>query len=171
MPAPEPAVLQRDGTLVLNLQPGGYALNVSGLPETGYARAAQIDQRDVLEQFVQVSYDTRAPLEIQLAFDGGQIRGTVTDVAGKGADRATVVLVPDKSRRHRPDQYRIVTSTTDGQFAIGGVPPGEYKIFVWDEVEHNAWMNADFMSSYEELGVGVSVKPFDKATAQLRVIP
>jgi hypothetical protein len=131
-----------------------------------------MNQRDVLDRFVQVQYETQqAPLDIQLAFDAGQLSGTVADAASKAADRATVILVPDKARRHRPDQYRVVVSTTDGKFSIGSIPPGDYKVFAWDAIEPNAWMNAEFMMTYEEVGVPVTVKPAEKLTAQLRVIP
>jgi hypothetical protein len=114
----------------------------------GYVKAAQSNQRDVLEQFVRVQYDSQAPLDIQLAFDGGQITGVVGDAAGQAFDRATVVLVPDKVRRHRPDHYRVVTSAADGKFAIGGIPPGEYEGF----------------------GAAVPVGAGEKPAAQLRVI-
>jgi hypothetical protein len=130
-----------------------------------------MDQRDVLERLVQVQYDVQSPLDIQLAFDAGQISGTVADNANRAADRATVILVPDKARRHRPDQYRVVVSTTDGKFSIVGIPPGDYKVFAWDAIEPNAWMNAEFMLTYEEFGLAVTVKPSEKLAAQLRVIP
>jgi Carboxypeptidase regulatory-like domain len=172
MPTPQPSLVDASGALVIqNVQPGEYLLSASGLPDTAYVKASRMDQRDVLEQFAQVQYDMRPPLDIQLAFDGGQMSGTVADAANKPVDRATVILIPEKARRHRPDQYRVVVSTTDGKFSIGGIPPGEYKIFAWDTIEPNAWLNSDFMLNHEELGLTISVMPGEKLTAQLRVIP
>jgi hypothetical protein len=172
MPTPEPSTVDSRGALVVqNVQPGEYLLSASGLPDTAYVKAASMNQRDVLEGFVRVQYDAQSPLDMQLAFDAGQLTGTVADTANRAADRATVVLVPDKARRHRPDLYRMVMSTTDGKFSIGGIPPGVYKVFAWDAIEPNAWMNAEFMLTYEEFGVAVTVKPNEKLTAQLRVIP
>jgi hypothetical protein len=172
IPAPKPSVIDARGALsILNVQPAEYLLSASGLPNTAYIKAARMDQRDVLERFVQVQYDVQSPLDIQLAFDAGQISGTVADASNKPIDRATVVLVPDKARRHRPDQYRAVVSSTDGKFSIVGIPPGDYKVFAWDTIEPNAWMNAEFMLTYEEVGVAMMVKPTEKLAAQLRVIP
>jgi hypothetical protein len=126
--------------------------------------------RDVLEQFVNVQYDNPAGLDIQLAFDGGQIGGSVTDAAGRPVGEGTVVLVPDVTRRHRPDQYRVASPNASGRFSMGGIPPGDYKLFAWESVETNAWVNADFISNYEEFGTGVTVSPNAQVSAQLRVI-
>jgi hypothetical protein len=172
LPAPQPSIIGPNGTVTIqNVQPGEYLLSASGLPETAYMRAANMQGRDVLERSVEAQYDLRAPLDIQLAFDGGQISGTVADNANRAVDRATVILIPDKARRHRPDQYRVVVSTTDGRFSIVGIPPGEYKAFAWDAIEQNAWLNAEFMASYEEFGTPVTVGPTQKLTATIRVIP
>jgi len=172
IPSSAASVTQANGTVVVpNVQPGDYLLQVSGLPENGYVKAARSAARDVLEQFVNVQYESSAPLDIQLAFDGGQIAGTVTNTAGQALDAATIVLVPDPARRHRPDQYRVATAGADGRFSIGGIPPGEYKAFAWETIEPNAWMNADFISPYEDLGASATVGANTKISAQIRAIP
>jgi hypothetical protein len=171
IPEPKPALMQPDGRMALDgVQPGDYLLHVSGLGETGYVKAAQSNQRDVLEQFVRVQYDSPARLDITLAFDGGQITGVVGDAVGQAADRAIVVLVPDKTRRHRPDQYRVVTSAADGKFSIGSIPPGEYRLFAWESIESNAWVNPDVMADYEELGATATVGASERVSAQIRLI-
>ena len=171
LPTPGASIVQPNGLPAIpNVQPGAYLLNVSGLPDTGYVRAARSDQRDVLERFVEVQYGMQVPLDIQLAFDGGNMTGTVADAAGQLADRATVVLIPDPARRHRPDQYRVATSANDGTFSVGGIPPGQYKVFAWDSIEANAWLNSDFMLNYEDFGAAVTVGPSEKITAQIRLM-
>lgn len=172
IPSPEPGAIRANGNLTLeNVQPGDYLLRVSGIPANGYVRAARSGSRDLLEEFVNVQYDNSATLDIQLAFEGGQLAGTVIDAGGKPVEETTVVLVPDAARRHRPDQYRVSSSGPDGQFSLGGIPPGDYKVFAWDSVESNAWVNANFMSNYEELGSAVSFGANAKTSAQIRVIP
>ena len=163
--------VQPNGALTLtNVQPSEYALSVSGLPETGYVKEARSDSRDVLEDLVTLQYDSVSPLDIQLAFDGGQIAGSAMNAAGQPVDEATVVLVPDLGRRHRPDQYRVASSGTDGKFSLIGIPPGAYKLFAWDSIDPNAWMNADFMRDYEEFGAAVTVGADAKISAQVRVV-
>jgi hypothetical protein len=169
IPEPDPAVIQPNSALVMTqIAPGDYALRVSGLPGSAYVRAARSGSRDVLEQFVSVQYDNTAPLDLDLAFDGGQVTGRAIGTAGQAAD-ATVVLVP-AALRHRPDLYRVVFADANGQFAIAGIPPGAYKLFAWESVDTNAWMNAAFMSRYEEFGVELTVSANAKITSQVRVI-
>jgi Carboxypeptidase regulatory-like domain len=172
LPGPAVSLTQPDGMVIVpKVQPGDYLLSVAGLPESGYVRGARSGTRDVLEQFVSVQYDSSAPLDIQLAFDGGQITGTVTNSAGEALEGATLTLVPDVTRRHRPDQYRAAISGADGSFSMGGIPPGEYKVFAWESIETNAWLNADFMRPYEELGTPAAIGANAKIPAQLRAIP
>ena len=172
LPVPEPSGIQPNAAITIaGVQPGDYVLKVAGLPDTAYVKAARSDQRDVLEQFMQVQYDAQVPLDIQLAFDGVQIAGVVTDAAGQASDHASVVLIPDGNRRHRPDQYRMVTSAADGKFSIGGIPPGEYKLLAWEFIEANAWLNPDFMINYEEFGAAVTLGPNARVSAQIRITP
>ena len=171
IPAPAASMIQANGSIaVANVQPGNYLLRASGLPDTAYVKAAQLDQRDVLEQFVHVQYESQTSLDIQLAFDGGQLNGTVTNAAGLPLEGATVVLVPDRVRRHRPDQYRATTSGADGRFSVVGIASGEYKLFAWESVETNAWVNPDFMANYEQYGLGLSVGSNEKISGQVRAI-
>ena len=131
LPGPAVSVTQPNGMVIMpNVQPGDYLLAVFPVfLKTHTSGAARSGTRDVLEQFVNVQYDSSAPLDIQLAFDGGQITGTVTNSAATALEGATLTLVPDVTRRHRPDQYRVAISGADGRFSMGGIPPGEYKAF------------------------------------------
>jgi len=171
VPAVSSGVQPNGAVALTNVQPSDYALSVSGLPEAGYVKAARLGSRDVLEDFVSLQYERIPPLDIQLAFDGGQIAGIAMNPAGQPATEATVVLVPDATRKHRPDQYRVASSGTGGRFSLSGIPPGAYKLYAWDDIEPNAWMNADFMRDYEEFGAAITVTSNAKVSAELRIIP
>jgi ABC-type nitrate/sulfonate/bicarbonate transport system ATPase subunit len=140
-------------------------LDVAALPGNSYVRSARSAGYDVLEQALNVQYNTAALVEIELAVDGGQIAGIVAD-----GGESTVVLIPDASRRHRPDQYRIAKSTAEGRFSINGVPPGDYRLFAWRSVETNAWLNSEFMLTNEQFGTNISVSPNSRASVQVRSI-
>jgi hypothetical protein len=171
IPGPATSITQANGMIIVpNVQPGEYLLQVSGLPENAYVKAARSAARDALERFVNVQYEENTPLDIQLAFDGGQVTGTVTNATGQPLDGATITLVPDALRRQRPDQYRVASAGEEGRFSIGGIPPGEYKIFAWESIEANAWMSADFMRPYEDLGASAIVGANARIPAQLSAI-
>jgi hypothetical protein len=151
--------------------PGEYLLSVSGLPDDMYVRAAMYDTTDALESGVTVRNQISSPLQLQLGADGGRIAVAVFNRDNKQLPDVSVVLVPDSSRRHRPDQYRIAVTGSEGQATFRGIPPGNYKIFAWEQIEPNAYLNSEFVRAYEDLGVGVTVKPGENAAVGVRVIP
>ena len=81
------------------------------------------------------------------------------------------VLVPDTARRGRREQYRVATAGEDGQAILRGIPPGDYKLFAWEELEENAYLNSDYLRAYESLGIPVSIVAGDNPAVPVRVIP
>ncbi len=69
----------------------------------------------------------------------------------------TVVLVPMGKRRENPYFYRTTLTDALGKFSLQGVPPGEYRIFAWDDVDSGAWQDPEFLAVYEERGTRVTV--------------
>jgi hypothetical protein len=81
-----------------------------------------------------------------------------------------VVLVPDVAHR---SQYRLYkTQTTDqyGHFDLRGIPPGEYKLFSWEEVESGAWEDPDSLQPFEQKGEKVALQEGDQKAVNLVTI-
>jgi hypothetical protein len=112
----------------------------------------------------------RGPLEVQIGADGGRITGTVFDRDNATSAGATITLIPEGDARLRPDRYRTVLSGSDGSFALRGIVPGDYRVFGWDALEPNAYLNVDFMRAYLELGTPVRIQPGQSASVSLRLI-
>lgn len=51
------------------------------------------------------------------------------------------------------------------------VPPGDYKLFVWEDLEPGAYNDPDFIRKYEELGTLVKVSESAKLTVEAKIIP
>jgi hypothetical protein len=62
------------------------------------------------------------------------------------------------------------TATTDpsGRFHFDHVPPGDYRVFAWAEVESDSWFDPEFMRNYEMLGARVRVA--EDSTENVEVI-
>jgi hypothetical protein len=86
--------------------------------------------------------------------------------AGGGA---TVVLVPDNSRRFTQSYYKVVVARSNGAFSFKGVPPGVYQLFAWESIPETAWLNPDFMSRWEGRGQVVSMEAGGRVTVQIRL--
>lgn len=51
-----------------------------------------------------------------------------------------------------------------------GIPPGEYKIFAFEEIEPGAYQDADFLRPYEERGETLRVVEGGRHGARLKLI-
>jgi hypothetical protein len=166
------AGFQSDGQFVIrNVQPGEYMFDIAGLPEDLYIKSERYGQTNVSGTALGITSGLSSPLEILIGADGGRVDGTVADAGGKLFAGAQIVLVPKGERRNRPDQYRVSYSDEDGKFALSGIPPGDYLLFAWENVEDRAWLNSEFVAKYQELGVGATIPANARGSIQLSLIP
>jgi len=109
-------------------------------------------------------------LEVDVRTNGGSVDVTVTGSDQKPAAGKTVVLVPAASRRQNPSLYKVASTDAQGRMSFGNLAPGQYKLFAWESVETDAWVNPDFMANYEQYGLGLSVGSNEKISGQVRAI-
>jgi hypothetical protein len=165
-----PAVVGADGTFHINgVGTGALEVRVNGLPPEYYVKSARFGSADAWAAPIAVPGAATDTLQIVLGADAGSVRGTAVDAAGAAFVSASVVLIPEPSFRGRPVYYR---ATTDGggNFALRGIPPGEYLLFAWDTLEANAYYNADFVRQQEPNGTTVVVEAGKELVSRLRVI-
>jgi carboxypeptidase family protein len=118
-----------------------------------------------------VEYAAPDPLRIVLGADGGRLDGVVVDDANRVFANAQVVLVPDANRRISPAMFRAAMSGDDGRFTLRGIPPGDYKLFAWQRIEPNAYMNPNYLAGFEILGVPLKIQPNSAGSVSVRLIP
>jgi len=96
----------------------------------------------------------------------GNLDGVVKDPHGSGVAGATVVLM-------RPGRQPAPSSWTDqvGRFHMDSIPPGDYKMFAWADIEQGLWLDATFMKACADKGVPVTVGEGSSATMDVTVIP
>jgi protocatechuate 3,4-dioxygenase beta subunit len=167
------ARVDRDGSFVWNrLSDSAMRINVEGLNNSGYVKAADYGGVDVLEQGFTPRAGSNATLEFTLSARGAQVEGTATDENGLPVVGVWVVLVPDEKHRDRHDLYRTERTDQHGVFKIKQVAPGDYALYSWDEVEDGAWEDPDFIRPFEEKKQGekLTVQERDDKTVNITVI-
>jgi hypothetical protein len=102
-----------------------------------------------------------------VASDGGAVEGVALDKNQQPAAGATIVLVPD--RRSRMDLFKSTTSDQNGHYEIASIPPGDYKLFAWDDIEPDAWNDPDFLKDYEKQGEKTTLEAKMRATVNLHL--
>jgi 5-hydroxyisourate hydrolase-like protein (transthyretin family) len=156
MPAVENASITSDGIFTFHHVPEGtYNISFFPLPVGFYL--GEKEGLEVLETGVIVGPGHAAPsLELILSPASATIDGMVS---GDGTlAGASIVLVPDGSRRSQPRNYRMSVSNRLGKFTFRGVEPGDYKLFACEEITSGAFMDPDFLRQYEDSGLAVHLE-------------
>jgi protocatechuate 3,4-dioxygenase beta subunit len=165
-----PAVaVSTDGSFVLRgVVPGHYLAQFSSLANA-FVKSVRLGSTDVLNDGLRLERPPEGRLEIAIAGNPAKVSGTVTAVDRQSAAGLTSVLIPDD--RQRLDLYRSVITDASGQYRFENVAPASYKLFAWEDVEKNAWLDRAFLSTVEDQGVPVVLQTGTASTIALTAIP
>jgi hypothetical protein len=160
------ADVAEDGSFALRpVSADRYFVSVTGLPPGYYVKSVRLGEEDGLEDALALTGKPDQPLVIAVSARGAAIRGTVT---GAAAD-ATVALVPQSAKqRARAEFYRSTLTDAHGKFTFASLPPGDYKLFAWEDVEDGAWTDPGFLKPIEAQGKPVTLRTGE--TAELALI-
>jgi hypothetical protein len=144
-------------------------LNVGSVPGA-YLKSVQIGDRALPDRRIDLTQGGGGQLAVVLASDVGQVDGSVKKAGGEPAVRVRVTLVPEGDRSGRVELSRFAFSNEKGEFKITNVPPGEYKIFAWEDVQAGAPQDPEFRKPFEKRGVALKIPSNGHASADLTVI-
>ncbi len=169
---PVPSRTDPDGRFTVGgVIPFEYRVEVTGLPKNHYVRSARLGEADVLNSLLRLDGPPRGMLEVDIGTDPGTLEAIVRDERQSLVPGVRVVLVPDPARRLRSDLFRTATADADGRIRMEGVPPGDYTLFAWEEVEEGAWQDPNFLSIYQPLGRAIRIGENGRENVELRLIP
>ncbi len=163
---------EADGTFTLGgVKPGDYrvsappiltrfgeptgGLNGPAVPEglrNSYVKSIRWGRADILADGLHTSTGAQGPLEVVISLGGAQIEGIVRDNARAPAVNVVVAIVPDGDNRQRLDLYKTASTDRAGRFEFHGMPPGDYTVYAWYDLERGAWQNAVFLRAFEGRG-------------------
>lgn len=145
--------------------PGKYRLRASG---TGYAKTLKYGDREVDDDGIDLSAGVAGPLQVVFDTEVADVRGSVADDDGVPMTGVTVVLVPDSRRLA---QFHDTISDPKGQFHFADLPPGDYKLLAWEEMQPNQFQDPQFLTKYIAKAETVVLKANDKKSYSLKAIP
>lgn len=161
-----------DGTFTIaNVGSAKLRLQVINMPESTYFKSVRMGAQEMAGSVIDLSGGVGGPVEIVVSAKAGQISGTVKDAKQEPAANATVVLVPDSSRREQLHLYKRTAADQNGSFTLKGLAPGEYTLFSWESIEDGAWQDPAVLLKYESMGTKVKLEQGGAETAQVKMIP
>jgi 5-hydroxyisourate hydrolase-like protein (transthyretin family) len=160
--------LNDDGTFQTTLAADSYVVEAGGMPDGYYLKSVKLAGREMPDATLDLNYGG-GQVEVVLAPAAGDVTGAVQNSHGDPATSVQVTAVP-MSGSLRKDMNKLVTTDANGNFTLHGLPPGEYKIFAWEEVETNAWMDRDYRQPFETQSASAKVDASTTPTVQLKLI-
>jgi hypothetical protein len=87
----------------------------------------------------------------------------------QGAPNRFVSLVPAMEHRRNPLLYRrdIFDPVAAKYPPVNQIPPGDYKLFVWDNIPPNAELNPAWLAKFEDRGIPLTVGRDSTQTIQI----
>jgi hypothetical protein len=147
--------------------PGDYQVS---LPLTGILQNAYV--KSIPETALRVEgTEPVPPLEIGISLGAASLKGRVLNARQGPVTQATVVVLPPGRPPFRSDRVAVFTTNASGQFEFRGLPPGEYRVFAWEDVDPGAWFNASFVGAYERDATALTLSEGQSRELELRVIP
>ena len=147
-----------DGKVQFGVVPEGkYALVIPVTTPDVYISDIRQSSRSVYDHgVITVGKETAESVEVILSANGGRVEGSV-EAADKTSGTIRVSLIPEGFRRDNLLLYRRA-SLVQGRFVLTDIPPGNYKLYAWEDLPAGADENSEFMSTYETLGRAVTVR-------------
>jgi len=163
-----PTTTKADGTFSLEVAPGRFDLNVYCEAKGSYMKAARLGDADVLEVGIDGAEALPAgPLQVTMATGAGEIEGSVLDADSHPVSGATVVVIPDASKRAL---FHSDITDQHGRFKLSDIVPGAYSLYAWDQLEDEAWRSDDFIKKYDDRRKRVHLDAGGRETLQLQLI-
>jgi hypothetical protein len=132
-----------DGTFRMQgVIPDVVRLDVFGLTGNTYAKTVRFEGRDVRGKELDLSAVGGGTMEIVVSPNGAEVTGVVRDADGKPVPDAVVQICVR-------DDVRFMPADLSGAFDFKGLPPGDYKVFAWEDDGDGVVTVADFRRSFE----------------------
>jgi hypothetical protein len=112
-----------------------------------------------------------APVTVVLSDKGAALSISVKTDSPDPAN-TTVLFIPDIADAE-VREHRVIEPTADHNnvYSIRNVPPGDYRVFAWRDIEEDAWNDPDFWNLIREKGVGVKLRDSDRQSIEVPLIP
>jgi hypothetical protein len=130
-------------------------------PKHGYLKLLRLGNVESSDGSFTLS-SNGVPLELVFSTHGAKLSGTVT---GK-AEMPKVILIPDTTDAARREfATRAAVFDQNGVFTIGAIAPGSYKLYAFENVPDDIWLDPEFLKEVESSGV-----PFEAAEGDAKTI-
>jgi hypothetical protein len=158
-----------DGSfLIKGAAPRVYELAIARTPGV-YLKAIRAGDKQLAGRRVDLS-SKMEPLVVVLGADVGEVEGSVQNAKGDPVARARVNVIAYGDQANRGDLNRFGFTDDKGEFKIKDVPPGDYKVFAWEDVPVGAPQDPQFRKPFEKQASAIRMQPNGREKVQVTAI-
>jgi Carboxypeptidase regulatory-like domain len=144
------------------------------LPDGWMVKAVLHDGRDITETPVEMrSGEELSGVQVVVTDRAGAVTGQLVDSRGGPSLNGTVIVFASDRNKWSADSPYVRAARPDqqGQYRIGGLPPGEYVAVALDSVEEGVWNDPEYLESIRQYGRRVTLTDRESQTVPLSVAP
>jgi hypothetical protein len=162
-----PIKVDTDGTFAIPpLNPGRYAISISGAPAGSYWQSTMRGTTALSANILEVAEGSADPLDIVFGREGGTVNGVVSmDDAPTG--RGACILLPDSDELLEA-RYSAGSAVLGGRCKLTGIRPGSWHLFALEENDVTGGMDSFGVRRMLE-GRGAAVNVREKDTVEVKV--
>ena len=160
------SALDLEGSFELrNVGEGDYRISIDPLAGDAYVKTMKYGGADAAGKALSVG-EAPGTLEVVLSAGGARVEGVVTE-DDKPAAGALVTVVPDSGRA---DLRKVGRTGQNGRYSVGGLAPGDYTVYAFDDVPEVSSTGSDGLKEYQDKARKITVEEKGRATADLTLI-
>jgi len=140
--------------------------------ENAYVKSIRAGNDDLLAVPLLIGGNEPVPaVEMVVSLNAASVSGRVVTSRNTPVSRATVVVLPKGTAAVVADRYRFTMSDDAGRFDFRGLPPGDYRLFAWEDVDAGAWFNPSFLAANERFAISMTLAEGQRQSLDIAVIP
>jgi hypothetical protein len=149
-----------DGAFAIhNIAPDVYRVQVQPLPPGTYVKSIRFGSQDLLKTPLDLTGSSGGTLDVVLSANAGDIGGIVHGVDGMPLAGVLVTLwTPGVPIEGVTDFTRIAQTDTNGQFKFASLPPGEFRVAAWEQIDPGLGTVPEFRIKFESKAAAVKLE-------------
>jgi hypothetical protein len=151
--------------------PGRYRVWVPAPSEEYFLKPVRYQNQESRSGIISLS-EGDGPLELVLSKGGARLAVNVKrGDAAPSTVAARVVLIPDTDNsEERGFGAQQAVPDQNGAMSINSIPPGKYRLFAFESVPDDAWVDAEFWKDIRGKGVELSVSEGESKNAEATLV-
>jgi len=166
-----------DGTFSIEgVAPDRYRLATIYMGGGYYVKSATMGGQDVRGKVIDLTSGVAGRIELVLGNKPASVSGTVSKATPESLPGMVVLVaegagVEQLASGPMPVNRWEVSVDQNGAFHVGGVPPGEYSVYAFEEFDANEGYDAEYLKKVEGASEKVKLGEGETKTVSLQQIP